>query len=166
MSGGEHIQACAKEFLVTEAVARGMLLPEDLRGHAETCPVCSEAALVGRSLGQILASGMEDPLPSGTFTLWRLNLRMHLERKHRAWLPLTWMRRISLATWIVMALAFWRWQLPDLPVYSATLVTGLIALGAVTLPVSIALWCWSRAGRRRSGRAELRKAVGWPTQDR
>ena len=160
MSGGEHIQACAKELLVTEAVARGMLLPEDLRGHAETCPVCSEASLVVQSLGEMFASGMEDPLPSGTFTWWRLNLRMHLERKHRAWLPLTWMRRISLVTWIVIALAFWRWQLPDLPVYSEAFVTGLIALGAVTLPVSIALWCWSRAERDRSGRAELPKAVG------
>jgi hypothetical protein len=75
-------------------------------------------------------------------------------------MPLTWMRRISLATWIVMALAFWRWQLPDLPVSSETFVTGLIALGGVTLLVSIALWCWWRAERDRSGRAELPKAIG------
>jgi hypothetical protein len=84
MSGGEHIQACAKESLVAEAVARGMLLPEDLRGHAETCPVCSEAALVVQSLGEMFAGDMEDPLPSGTFTWWRLNLRMHLEYCLRA----------------------------------------------------------------------------------
>src|SRR5260370_41944794 len=155
MSGSEPIQACAKELLVAEAVARGMPLREALRGHAATCPVCSDAALVAQSLGEMFASGREDPLPSATFTWWRLNLRLHLQRKHRAWLPLTWMRRISLATWIVMALAFWRLQLPDLPVSSATFVTGLIALGAVTLPVSIALWCWARAQRHPSGHAEL-----------
>ena len=146
MSGGEHIQTCAKESTVAEAVGRGTL-PEDLRGHVETCRVCIEVVRVARSLRELVACDMEESLPSGASTWWRLNLRVRRERTHRAAVPLTWMRRLSLATWIVVAMTLLLWQLPTLSIYSAALEIGLVALGAVTLPVSIVLWWWSRSER-------------------
>ncbi len=146
MRGGEHNPACVQELMVTEAVRRGML-PFDLRGHVETCRICMEIFQTAQSLRELVTCDLEEPLPSASSIWWRINLRLRRERRQRAALPIVWMRRLSWATWMVVAMMLLLWQPPQLSIYSATLKSGLLALCAVTLPVSIVLWWWSRSER-------------------
>jgi Na+/proline symporter len=84
----------------------------------------------------------ENPAPSAASMWWRLNIRMRLEKARRAQQPLIWMGRVSYAA-IAITIGLLVMQIPGLSQPAA--VAGLMALGAVALPVTIALWGWSRS---------------------
>jgi len=136
---------CQYESIIAASLANGEL-PENLRVHLTGCAVCAEVhSVAGRMLQ--FADGLaeelaEEPRPSAASMWWRLNLLMRQEKARRAQMPLVWMGRICCAA-IAIVTGLLVATMPG-PVRPAATV-GLLALGAVALPVAIALWGWSRS---------------------
>ena len=132
---------CPWESRVAIAVADGSL-PEDLVLHLAVCPACREAHSVAGKMRRFAKGLAEEPVPSAASVWWRLNLRLRRERARQAQRPLVWMRTVFYLALALAALLELR-SIPDLS--GRTAVIGLVALGAVLLPVSIALFTWSRS---------------------
>jgi len=132
---------CPWELRIAIAAANGSL-PEDLVLHLEVCPVCREAHSIARKMRQYAEELAEEPAPSAASMWWLLNSRLRRERARQAERPLVWMRRIFYVA-IALTAPFEFRLIPDLS--GRTAVIGLVALGAVVLPVSIALLTWSRS---------------------
>ena len=139
MNGEAPMSDCPQESRIATAVANGSL-PEDLLLHVPGCPVCREAHSVAGKMRRFANGLSEDPRLSAASMWWRLNLRMRRERAHHAEKPLAWMGRIFYAT-IGLAVALELISIPSL--WGRTAVIGVAALGAVVLPVAIALAGWS-----------------------
>lgn len=132
---------CSQESIIAAALAKGEL-PEELRLHLEGCAVCGEVHSIARTV-QRLADGLaEEPRPSAASMWWRLNLRMRREKARRAEMPLIWMGRIFYAAVAIMA-ALLVASMPG--ALGPVAAIGLLAVGAVVLPVAFALWGWSRS---------------------
>jgi hypothetical protein len=135
---------CSQESIVAAALAKGEL-PEELRLHLAGCAVCGEVHSIARRM-LLLADGLAEeltgePRPSAASMWWRLNLRIRRDRARRAEMPLIWMTRIFYAAIAILA-ALLVASMPGALRPAAAI--GLLALGAVVLPVAITLWGWSR----------------------
>ena len=129
---------CPQESRIATAVANGSL-PQDLLLHVAGCPVCREAHSIAGKMRHFANGLSEDPRPSATSMWWRLNLRMRRERANHAEKPLVWMSRILYAS-IPLTVGL---ELTFIPGLSGRVaVIGVAALGAVVLPVAIALAGW------------------------
>jgi len=82
------------------------------------------------------------PQPSAASMWWRLNLRMRQEKARQAQAPLVWMARIGYGTIALLTVILVR-MIPDLS--RPVIEIGLAGIAAVTIPVAIALWSWSRS---------------------
>jgi hypothetical protein len=142
-SEGYLMPACEKETEVARALARGKLA-EDLGQHTEVCPACHQVRSIAQQLQGLVEDVAEEPLRSAACTWWRLNLRMRREKVDHAKLPLVWMGRISFTT-ILFVTVFALSRVPILASFSFVMTSGLLALTAVALPISIVLWRWSRS---------------------
>jgi hypothetical protein len=61
---------CPREPEIVEAIRRGAL-PEDLRGHAESCPDCREARAVALRLRELAKVERPTRLPAAGQLWWR-----------------------------------------------------------------------------------------------
>jgi hypothetical protein len=139
MKGETPMSDCPQESRIATAVANGPL-PEDLVLHLAGCQLCTEAHSIAGKMRQIANELSEDPPPSVTAMWWRLNLRMRQERVRQAEKPLVWMARIFYAA-VALAAGSELTSIPDLS--GRTAVIGVAALGAIALPVAMALATWS-----------------------
>jgi hypothetical protein len=133
---------CNHEPTIAAAVSRGEL-PEDLRLHAEACPACREALSVARKLHELAMEHSKDVALSAAAMWRRLSFRLRREKARQAEAPLIWMNRIFVLTTILLfaALLAIAWQSHPSVVWAI----GLSSMGVVALPVTIALWGWSRS---------------------
>ncbi len=102
----------------------------------------AESAIVAHAMQQLAGQPYETPAPLAAAIWWRLSLRQRQEQVRRAQAPLIWMGRIShaaVACTLVLIVA----TMPN-PSQPAALA-GLMALGAILIPVGITLWGWSRS---------------------
>lgn len=131
---------CPRESIVARALANGEI-QEELRLHLASCAVCGEVHSIARRM-LVLADGLaEESPPSASSMWWRLNLRVRREKARRAELPLIWMARVFYAAIAILA-ALLVASMPG--ALQPVAGIGLLALGAVVLPVAITLWGWSR----------------------
>jgi hypothetical protein len=133
---------CACEPMIAAAVARGEF-PDELRLHAEDCPACREVLSVAQKLQQLAIERTDELQPSAASMWWRLSFRIRREKACQAEAPLIWMGRIFVltTTFLSATLLAICWQRLPSPVWAI----GLPSMGAVALPVTIALWSWSRS---------------------
>jgi hypothetical protein len=130
---------CNQESMIAAALANGEL-PEELRLHLESCAVCGEVHSIARRMQQLVDGLAEEPRPSAASMWWRLNIRKRQDRARQAQAPLIWMGRILYTTIVLSGALLATFILGLSRPVSAI---GLLALGAVALPVAITLWSWS-----------------------
>jgi hypothetical protein len=136
-------QACEVESEVVRAIARRDF-NDDFRGHVESCSNCQEVWSISQQLDLLVQEDAKENLPSARLMWWKLKLRTRREKASQAKLPLVWMGRVYSTTILCIA-AFALRRVPILVAVSSVLSIGLLALVAVTLPVAIVLWRWSRS---------------------
>jgi hypothetical protein len=124
------------------AAAPAGALPQDFALHLEECATCAEVYAVAANMRRMANELATESGPSAASMWWRLSLRARQERARRAEKPLIWMSRILYAAIAVTA----GLELTAIPGLSGrTAAIGFAALGAVALPVAIALLSWSRS---------------------
>lgn len=97
---------------------------------------------VEAAMQQLASHLAEEPVASAASMWWRIALRTRREKARRAERPLIWMTRVACAVAIVTA-ALLVAAIP-LPLRHVAWI-GILALGAVILPVAVTLWAWSRS---------------------
>ena len=105
-------QHCEHEAAVTAAVQTGHWT-DDLRRHADTCPVCAEVVLVAGLLqheAELISD--EQPLPDPEYVWWRAQLRARQEASRRATMTITVLQVISWVCGAALALALLVWSAP------------------------------------------------------
>lgn len=145
-----RIGGCRFEKAVWEAVASDNWTGE-LRGHAETCAVCGEVALVS---GGLLALSRNDPaanrLPDPRQILWRAEWLAARSAGERATLPVLLYMRFATAVGAfgLAAFLFWQWPLVEswlsgwqveLPTFGLSFLTPAVYGAALAVCAAIAL---------------------------
>jgi len=128
--------------MIAAALSRGEL-PEDLHLHVEGCPTCREVFLVAQKLRKMAVGRFEELRPSAASMWWRLSFRMRREKAWQAQASLIWMGRTFFLTTAFLLAKLLAMSHPALS--SPVCRIGLLSLGVAVLPVTIALWSWSRS---------------------
>jgi hypothetical protein len=136
------MKPCEHESIVAAAVSRGEL-PENLRVHIEQCSACSATFSIAQRLQRMAAAYSEESQPTASSMWWRLRVRSRQENLNRAEKPLIWMQRIFVVAMIFLCATLMAaaWQAHPSEIWGV----GLLSLGGVVVPITIAFWRWSRS---------------------
>jgi hypothetical protein len=114
-----------------------------LRAHAESCPVCSDVALLGQAFRQSRSSALQQPqLPSPGILWWRAQLRRKNADLERVMRPVAVAEKIAVLFVTLAVVALVRWQHQEMvvwvsniwgPLANFTQVPGLLLLGGMML---------------------------------
>ena len=139
---------CSQQERVTAAIHAGQW-PEgcdpELRAHVESCPTCSDAALVAQALRQARHAAIQSPqLPSPGLLWWRAQIRRRNAAIERMTRPIAVAEKIALCTVLLATIALIGWQYQPLaswfsnfwaPFSTLGQVPGLLLLAAGSLAV-------------------------------
>jgi hypothetical protein len=136
---------CEKEPLVIEAVRRGFW-EDELRAHAEDCPVCSDAALAAQFLQEMQYADLaEVKVPSSGWMWWRAQLMAKRAAAERATQPITLVEQMAAACAALSVIGVLIWQWHAIRAWFAT-VGGTWRLGSYSAQELIVnLWAKSNA---------------------
>lgn len=103
---------CDKEAIVIEAVRRGQW-EENLRVHAQDCPVCADALLATHFLCEMQTADLAGArVPDAGWMWWRAQLRAKHTAAQRATQPITLVEHLAwtCAALSLAGLCIWQWR--------------------------------------------------------
>ncbi len=112
---------CEREQEVVDALRSGRWSSawgDDIRRHAENCPVCAEVAFAAEMFQQevgLARNELQQPgrLPSAGLVWWKAQLAARRSAEQRAAAPMVWVERAAcvLSAFALMGAVVWKWPL-------------------------------------------------------
>ena len=137
---------CSQHQKVAAAIQTGQWLDgcdPALRSHVESCPVCSDVALLARAFRQSRSSALQQPqLPSPGILWWRAQLRRKNADFERVMRPVAVAEKIAALLVALAVIGLIGWQHEQVaawasniwgPLASFTQVPGLLLVGGMML---------------------------------
>ena len=111
---------CDREQEVVDALRSGRWASawgDDIRRHAENCPVCAEVAFAAQMFQQeadLARTELEQPgtrLPSAGLVWWKAQLAARRSAEQRAAAPIVWVERAAcvLGVFALLGVTVWKW---------------------------------------------------------